>query len=576
MAIFMHAYFSTRCFATTTVWKQWPLQLAGAMSSDLSQKFASVTIGPSKVVHRALAHSTAVFEMAPPVAAADPYHFPLNDLDSPENGIAPETTPDLQTVEKDQNDLVPEDDVLQDIALENSEKDQKDLVSEHVALENSEKDQKDLVSEHVSLENSEKDQKDLVSEHVALENSEKDQKDLVSEHVALENPEKDQKDLVSEDVQQDQQDIVVETAVKDMIVEHPENGGTHNATENAKTDKIDIVPENDKKDTNLEHTEPEPMKIDNTVAASDDAPEKSDLARPSGVAVGDGVAEVEAVVPPVPSKTALEIESGDEDPPVVLRTDQFKLRPNGRGRGRGRGRGGRGGGKLQVETIEESDGEKCEQDEEQQEEQGEDRSKPVKRKAPCKAEAKAKSKASCKAKATSKPKAKSRVTKKAKHANKDNGTDEPMDPPAEDKEPKIVWELITKSNNKFPWAQDGQHGQPMDVDTAQHSLEPAAEIPSSDVATPSVAPVAPAEPDVAAPEKEKKPRARPGESIHGKSFARRACPKTSPAKDKWKSIKDTFGEEVAPHVDALGLAVSAFEAGFLEQRAIHIIVIYQF
>lgn len=116
----------------------------------------------------------------------------------------------------------------------------------------------------------------------------------------------------------------------------------------------------------------------------------------------------------------------------------------------------------------------------------------------------------------------------------------------------------------------------MDVDTAQHSLEPAAEIPSSDVATPSVAPVAPAEPDVAAPEKEKKPRARPGESIHGKSFARRACPKTSPAKDKWKSIKDTFGEEVAPHVDALGLALSAFEAGFLEQWAIHIIVIYQF
>ena len=288
-------------------------------------------------------------------------------------------------------------------------------------------------------------------------------------------------------------------------------------------------------------------------------------------------------MPPVTSTASLEIDSGDDEPPIVPRTDQFKLRPNGRGRGKGRG--GRGRGKLQVETIQESDDEKYEQEEEQQEEKREDRSKPVKRKVACKAKAKAKSKASCKAKATSKPKTKR--TKKTKHATDDNGTDEHMEPPAEDQEPKIVWELITKSNNKFPWGQDGQLGQAMDLDTAQHSLEPAGSNDvgsegsgSADEAAPSVAL---SEPDVAAPSvdpeeptvseetKAKRKRARPGESIHGKSFARRACPKTSPAKDKWECIRVTFGEEVQPYLDFQGLAWSAFEAGFLEQWAVHII-----
>ena len=43
------------------------------------------------------------------------------------------------------------------------------------------------------------------------------------------------------------------------------------------------------------------------------------------------------------------------------------------------------------------------------------------------------------------------------------------------------------------------------------------------------------------PEKPRK-RARPGESEHGPSFARRPCPKNSP----WVAIRDAFEAEICP------------------------------
>lgn len=58
-------------------------------------------------------------------------------------------------------------------------------------------------------------------------------------------------------------------------------------------------------------------------------------------------------------------------------------------------------------------------------------------------------------------------------------------------------------------------------------------------------------------------RAKPGESLNGPSFARRNCPKSSPAKEKWEVIKKTFEEILAPYLVELGFSKFHFEVWFL-------------
>lgn len=55
----------------------------------------------------------------------------------------------------------------------------------------------------------------------------------------------------------------------------------------------------------------------------------------------------------------------------------------------------------------------------------------------------------------------------------------------------------------------------------------------------------------------RKARAKDGEAT---SFARRPCPKSSPANHRWMAIRSIFKSEIRPLVLPLELAISHFEA----------------
>ena len=60
------------------------------------------------------------------------------------------------------------------------------------------------------------------------------------------------------------------------------------------------------------------------------------------------------------------------------------------------------------------------------------------------------------------------------------------------------------------------------------------------------------------PDKKKKSEEAP-EKNEPKTFARRPCPKTSPASDRWTAISQTFKKHVAPRIVALGLYTYSYE-----------------
>jgi len=64
----------------------------------------------------------------------------------------------------------------------------------------------------------------------------------------------------------------------------------------------------------------------------------------------------------------------------------------------------------------------------------------------------------------------------------------------------------------------------------------------------------------AVPDKKKKKRTDEApEKGEPKTFARRPCPKTSPASDRWIAISQTFKKHVAPRIVALGLYTYSYE-----------------
>ena len=58
---------------------------------------------------------------------------------------------------------------------------------------------------------------------------------------------------------------------------------------------------------------------------------------------------------------------------------------------------------------------------------------------------------------------------------------------------------------------------------------------------------------------EKKTEAAVGKKNESKTFARRPCPKTSPASDRWIAISQIFKKHVAPKIVALGLYTYSYE-----------------
>ena len=63
----------------------------------------------------------------------------------------------------------------------------------------------------------------------------------------------------------------------------------------------------------------------------------------------------------------------------------------------------------------------------------------------------------------------------------------------------------------------------------------------------------------AVPDKKKKRTDEAPEKGEPKTFARRPCPKTSPASDRWIAISQTFKKHVAPRIVALGLYTYSYE-----------------
>ena len=54
-----------------------------------------------------------------------------------------------------------------------------------------------------------------------------------------------------------------------------------------------------------------------------------------------------------------------------------------------------------------------------------------------------------------------------------------------------------------------------------------------------------------------------GETEEPKSFARRARPKTTPAREKWCAVRDVFQEVLQPHLRAFGFPIYSWEVGTL-------------
>ena len=188
------------------------------------------------------------------------------------------------------------------------------------------------------------------------------------------------------------------------------------------------------------------------------------------------------------------------EPPVVSRKSQFEMKNaqgdgsgRGRGRGKGKGRGGRKGrgrgggrGKNKPVVIEDSEDEKPD---------------PKPKRKP------------------KRPSAKSKANKSGEKSGQEQ--DEKNEQEAQ--EVKIVWGPLTKTGK------DGFER------LLAQATPPGPG--SSRVAEPTEVPE-PAE--VPEPTVPKRKRAKVGESIHGPSFARRPCPKTSPAKHRWSVIKSAY------------------------------------
>lgn len=226
--------------------------------------------------------------------------------------------------------------------------------------------------------------------------------------------------------------------------------------------------------------------------------------------------EERETTPATPEKEVEADEAEEEKTPVVQRTEQWRVKgsPVRRGRGRGGGRGrGRGRGnkrsksKEQVEVVD-SEGEAApDQKREKTDPKKSDNTiETVKKSAP-------KKKAQ---KKTEKP--------PASGGNKND----------EDKDPKLVWELVTHANiGKFPWGPNQHLQEPQRTEEGPQIVEE----PGGSNGT-----------------------KRANAASRGVSFARRVCPKTCPSKQRWEVVSEVFDNEFYPWLDFCGFPISPYEA----------------
>ena len=224
---------------------------------------------------------------------------------------------------------------------------------------------------------------------------------------------------------------------------------------------------------------------------------------------------------------------GEGDPPVVTRQSQWALKPpsrRGRGGGRGRGRGGRGGKKMPEVTVVDSD-----QDIPQEPDPKKMRKTPPtqKKNKECNPEG---------------PKTK-RQRKSKKPGSTKEEDEEKEKEKKKDEDCKLVWEIITKENCKdFPW-------KPQQL--AQDKNQEKEEIKTTEEKE-----------EIKTTEDQEKEEIKTTQGNEGDvetsqqrgSFARRPCPKTTPSKEKWECIVESFETEIHPYLYQYGFTVGCWEA----------------
>ena len=232
-----------------------------------------------------------------------------------------------------------------------------------------------------------------------------------------------------------------------------------------------------------------------------------------------------------------EEEEENEEVPVVMRVDQFALKPKkekraskskaaGRGRGRGRG-GGRGRAKKdeadsEPEVIYDSE------DEAQ-------KAEPIKKLKPArKTRSEPKIERKRKAEPKAKPSAKSRARKSSVAAT--SARDAAGDEHKEDQgESEIVWGPLSVEGVQ---AVTKAYGWDMLEPSVQEAMKPV---------------------DASAPS-EKHPDGGDSTGVKIKSFARRPYPRSGVPQARWLAIRDTFDEFIRPLLVNAGHPASGFEA----------------
>ena len=249
----------------------------------------------------------------------------------------------------------------------------------------------------------------------------------------------------------------------------------------------------------------------------------------------------------------LDVENDDGEPPLTLRTDQWKLRPKtSRGRGKGRGRG-RGRGKQPADHgepgIVQSSGEEAEA------EMGSVAD--VKPKRPrAKAAPKSRKEKPAAPKAAPKRRGKKQAEEAAVAAEADTVED------TGDMETKQTAALENHVDEDgvgaacsfllvFNGHTDVLKQQYGDIVLSFFVLAVQEPIHESEMQEEE-----PESPSAAEPLRKK---AKTGESAKGPSFARRVCPKGIPAKQQWEAIRNVFEKVLRPYLVQLGFDYSSLQ-----------------
>ena len=412
-------------------------------------------------------------------------------------------------------------------AMDEKNQDEKEAAMEVEIAENAPVDIEDSKNEKkeevVKTELNEKDNKDSKNEKEPVmeteQEEEKDNKDSKNEKAEVmeieQEEEKDNKDsenekeAVMEIEQKEEEDSKDSKNEKEPVMEIEEEEKDNKDSKNEKAEVMEIEQEEEKDNKDSKNEKAEVMETESKTPKEKVEVVKVDLTQEAPEPVGDGGIKgimidqlEECRQQGLDLEQAIAFLRSSSVAPVVSRVEQFKMKA------------GQG-----------DDGEKA-------------AAKPKRR-------PRAKGKAKAKAKATPGPKAKAKAKGKAKAksgAKKIKADQEPQD-----EEPEGV--VVEKENNETEEKNNDQEEKAKEKEEKGGQGDGQNPQGSNERKRKKAT-----EKDVPADGEE--PKKKPC-----KSFARRPCPSTSPAKDRWVAMQNIYQSEVRRKVVEAGFAVSNWEDG---------------